>query len=109
MCIRYFGYKGLEEFDRLTVRELNLMAEALGYMQVDKQNEIHMLAFLTNAAGATRKIGNNIEPVYKNYKDFFDYEGELKKLDTRSDQKKKTMYENLSKLVRKKKGGEIGE
>ena len=109
MCFRFFGYKSLQEFDRLTIPELNLMSEALAYMQVDKQNDLHTLAFLTVAAGATKKRGNDIVPVYKKYTDFFNYEKELEKLKKESDPKKDRMYKKLSKLVNREKGGEGGE
>ena len=99
----------MQEFDRLTIPELNLMSEALAYMQVDKQNDLHTLAFLTVAAGATKKRGNDIVPVYKEYTDFFNYEKELEELKNESDPKRNRVYKKLSKLVNREKGGEGGE
>lgn len=81
MCFRYFDYKSFDEIDRLTIPQVELMQKALTLKQVDAQNDLHMLAFLTNAAGSTKQVGQRTVPVYPTYKSFFDYEAELYKID----------------------------
>ena len=46
-------------------------------MSIDKADELHQAAWLTVAAGATRKDG---KPVYTKYLKFFDKEKEIEKL-----------------------------
>lgn len=53
------------------------MREAFQYRQVDRQHELHELAYLNFAATATKKKG---KPVYKNFKKFYDYKKELEKV-----------------------------
>lgn len=42
---------------------------------------MHMQAWLHNMAGATKEQGKKQVPVYKNYKQFFDYEKQLKEVE----------------------------
>lgn len=95
-CIRYFGLS-FEEIDRLTIPEYELMAQAYALKEVDKANERHQTAWLTVSAGATRKDGR---PVYKKFKDFFDYEAEIRKAT--EPVKKPNKFSNLSKHMKEK-------
>lgn len=94
-CIRYLGLK-IEEIDRLTIPEYMLMIKALELKAVDMANERHQLAWLTVSAGAIRKDGR---PVYKKYKDFFNYEAELRKLEK---PKPDSKFSRLSKHLKEK-------
>lgn len=94
VCIRYFGLT-FEQIDRLTIPEYELMIKAYELKEIDKANERHQLAWLTVSAGATKKDGR---PVYKKYKDFFDYEAELGK----KDRPKPNKFSNLSKHMKEK-------
>lgn len=95
VCIRYFGLT-FEEIDRLTIPEYQLMCKAYELAEVDRANERHQLAWLTVSAGATKKDGR---PVYKKFKDFFDYERELKRLER---PKPTNKFSNLSKHMKEK-------
>ena len=66
--------------DRLTVPEYLLLMEAVKLKQLDKRQDIHLLAWLTFAAKATKGKGKHIKPVYDKFKRFFNYEEELEKL-----------------------------
>ena len=94
-CIRYFDLT-FEEIDRLTIPEYELMIKAYELKEVDKANERHQLAWLTVSAGATKKDGR---PVYRKYKDFFDYEKEVKRLER---PKPESKFSNLSKHMKEK-------
>ena len=94
-CIRHFGYT-FDEIDRLTIPEYHLLCKAYGLKEVDKANERHQLAWLTVSAGATRKDGR---PVYKKFKDFFNYEAELKKVGKAKPNNK---FSTLSKHMKEK-------
>lgn len=76
----------------MSLLEYSLRMEAFRLQQVDKQNEMHLQAWLNNAAGATKEQGKKQVPVFKSYQDFFDYEKELKEVmkersSTKIDQK----------------------
>ena len=94
-CIRYFGYT-FEQIDRLTLPEYEMLIEAYELAEVDRANERHQIAWLGVSAGATRKDG---KPVYKKYKDFFDYDAELKKMTKKPDTNK---FSRLSKHLKEK-------
>ena len=79
-CFRYFGFKSLDEVDRLTIKEYSMLCEAEKYKQVDKQKDIALNAWLTFVASAKKKVGKNLKPVYPTFESFFDYAKELKKL-----------------------------
>lgn len=64
----------------MSLLEYSLRMEAFQLQQVDKHNELHLQAWLNNAAGATKEQGKKHVPVFKSYKDFFDYEKELKEV-----------------------------
>lgn len=94
VCIRYFGLT-FEEIDRLTIPEYQMLIKAHELAEVDRANVRHQQAWLTVSAGATKKDGR---PVYKKFKDFFDYENELRKLE----RPKPNKFSNLSKHMKEK-------
>lgn len=59
------------------MREYNILSEAYALKYVDKERDLHELAYLTFSATATKKSG---KPVYKTFKKFFDYDKELEKV-----------------------------
>ena len=61
----------------MTMREYNILSEAYALKYVDKERDLHELAYLTFAATATKKSG---KPVYKTFKKFFDYDKELERV-----------------------------
>lgn len=109
MCFRYFDFKSFRDIDRLTIPEVNIMREALQYRLLDRQDDIHKIAYLTNVAGATKSVGKRLIPVYAKYEDFFNYEEELKKVAPK-DAKTVERYKKISEIVKKreKKAGKGG-
>lgn len=59
------------------MREYNILSEAYALKYVDRERDLHELAYLTFSATATKKSG---KPVYKTFKKFFDYDKELEKV-----------------------------
>ena len=51
--------------------------KAYRLQQVDKKNEMHQQAWLNHVVTLTKESGKKQVPVYKTFKDFFDYEKEL--------------------------------
>ena len=75
------------------------MMEALEYRMVDDSFRDHRQAFLNFSVQAEEKSGKKTVPVYRRFRQFFDYEKELKKI---KDQKKKdTRFAGISKLLKK--------
>lgn len=90
-CFRFFGFKSLDEVDRLTIREYQMLCEAEKYKQVDKQKDIALNAWLTFVASAKKRVGKNLKPVYPTFESFFDYSKELRRMkgETVNDLKEK--------------------
>lgn len=52
------------------------------YRQVDEDYRMHAMAYLNFAASAKKSAGRGKEkPVYTNFRKFYDYERELRKLE----------------------------
>lgn len=92
-CIRYLDLT-IDQIDRLTIPEYELLMKATQLKEIDRSRDRHLLAWLTVSAGATKKDG---KPVYKKFKDFFDYETALGKL-----QPKPNKFSRLSKHLKEK-------
>lgn len=90
-CFRYFGFKSLDEVDRLTIREYQMLCEAEQYKQLDKQKDLALNAWLTFVASAKKRVGKNLKPVYPTFESFFDYSKELRRMkgETVNDLKEK--------------------
>ena len=96
-CFRYLGFTSFEQVDRLTIAQYEIMMEALRYRIVDDEY------FLNVAAQAQKKSGKKTVPVYKRFRNFFDYEKELKNVKEKKHKKSDPRFVGISKLL--KKGG----
>ena len=94
-CFRFFGFKSLDEVDRLTVREYDLLCEAEQYRLLDKQKDIALTAWLGFLATAKKQVGKRLKPVYPTFQSFFDYSKELRKLKGDSVNELKERYKDL--------------
>lgn len=84
--------------DKITMREYGLLMKAHKLAFIDKQNDMHWQAWLSVQAGAQKERGKKLVPVYQEYKQFFDYEKELKKAGGRKDDR----FSALSKHLKEK-------
>ena len=101
-CIRYFGLT-IEQIDRLTLPELELMWHAINLKAIDHEDDLHKLAWLTVSAGATNKQGR---PVYNKYIKFFDKDAAIEKLKVEEKKsKKKGKFDAYSKHLKDKANG----
>ena len=85
--------------DRLTIPEYNLLMEAVRLKQVDETYKIHLLAWLTFAAKATKKSGRNAKPVYSKFERFYNYRKELEK--AQNPDKGKSSFSGIGKYIKK--------
>lgn len=98
-CFRYFGFTTFAQVDRLTIPEYNLLMETLKLRMLDESLHEHKQAYLNFAVQAEKKVGKGkTKPVYRKFKDFFDYDKELKKI---KDRKKPSKFARLSRVLAK--------
>ncbi len=98
-AFRYFGINSFTEFNQMTMREYNILSEAYALKYVDRERDLHELAYLTFSATATKKSG---KPVYKTFKKFFDYEKELDRVKRKgfdASQKEKNRISTIGNLL----------
>ena len=99
-CFRYLDFKSFEEVDRLTIAEYNLLMEAVRLKQIDKDYRNHLQAFLNYAVKAEKKAGKNkSKPVFTKFKQFYDYEKELKKVKGKEEEKAR--FSGIGSLLKK--------
>ena len=66
--------RSFEEVDDLLLDEYLLLMKSYSLQRVDKEYDYHLQAWLSQQVQATEQRGKKSVPVYKNFKDFFDYE-----------------------------------
>ena len=98
--IRIYGYT-FEQIDKVTLPEYELLMETAALMSIDKADELHQQAWLTVAAGATRKDG---KMVYTKYPKFFDKEQEIETLQEKQ-KKRPDKFGRLKKHLKDKDNG----
>ena len=85
--------------DRLTIPEYKLLMEAAQLKQVDEDYRNHLQAFLNFAVKAEKKAGKNkSKPVYRKFKQFYNYEAELRKV-TKAEEKSR--FSGIGKFLKK--------
>lgn len=69
--------KTFNEVDGLLIGEYLLLMEAQRLKNLERQRDIHFLAFTNEVAKATKTKGKKTYSLYPNFKSFFDYEKHL--------------------------------
>ena len=96
-CFRYFSFTSFKQVDHLTLAEYELMMEALELRMLDESLHEHRQAFLNFAVKAEKKAGKGkTKPVYKRFRQFFDFDKELKKMKNR---RKPSRFAGITKLL----------
>lgn len=104
-CFRYLGFTSLYDIQTLSLYEYEARMYAYRLKQVDKRQEMHMQAWLNHQVTATKEQGKNHVSVYKNFKDFFDYEKELREVEKPS---KSRLTPHMRKLAQIAKKANVG-
>lgn len=74
--------------------------EAVRLKQVDLDYRNHWQAFLNFAVKAEKKTGKNkSRPVYKNFKQFFDYKKEIEKVT--NPEKERNRFSGIGRFLKK--------
>lgn len=97
MCFRYLGFTTFEQFDRLTLEQMEILSKSLELREEDKNYEAHRQAFLNFMATATKESGKKIKPVYRKFEDFYNPQ----KHYARFKKKEKSKFEGVGKLLAK--------
>ena len=64
----------------MTPYEYGIRMKAYQRSQLEREYEMHLQAYLNFKATATKKSGKETRPVYRTFREFFDYEKKLKNL-----------------------------
>lgn len=75
-----FLNRSFTEAEQITLREYSYEMHAHSLRQVDKDRDIHLLAWQINQAQATKKVGNKTVGYFKDFSEFFDYDKRIKGL-----------------------------
>lgn len=79
-CFRYLGFTSLYSIKTLSLYEYEARMYAFGLSQMDKEMDMHKMAWINHQATLTKEQGNKVVPVYRNFKQFFDYEKRLREV-----------------------------
>ena len=75
----------LYDVEMMTLSEFYYLRYAQEYKEIDDMHKLHLSAFLTRNATVTKNVGTEKSPkeeyVFKDFKEFFDYEKALKQID----------------------------
>lgn len=100
-CFRYLGFTSFDQVDQLTIAQYEIMMDALDLRMLDQDLHEHRQAFLNLAVQAQKKAGKGkTRPVYRKFRQFFDYDTELAKIKNRK-KKKKSRFSGIGKLLKK--------
>lgn len=102
------------EIYRMTLYEYNMRMKAFRLKQVDRDYDIHLLAWESWNVQAMKRQGKDKRvPVFKTFKQFFDYEARLKEASGEKDGEKNDKMRGLAGIMRKQRerrqsdGGEL--
>lgn len=102
-CFRFFNFRSFDEVDALSMAEYEILMKAYKLKQIDKLYYIHRTAYENQRAKATKKQGKNFVSVYKSFKDFFDYEKELKEAEKITNNKETNKGIDVSSVIEYKR------
>lgn len=86
-----------EDGSLISERDMDTMMEALELRMLDESLHEHRQAFLNFAVKAEKKAGKGkTKPVYKRFRQFFDFDKELKKMKNR---RKPSRFAGITKLL----------
>lgn len=90
------------------MQEYQLKVKVRPYKRLEKERDMHLQAYLNNAATATVKKQGKIVSAYPSFNDFFNYDKRLKEIEGETKKKEERSLTNLERIVLKansQKGG----
>lgn len=71
----------------MTLREYSFEMQAFRLRNLDERHKMHTAAWVQKELEKTKKKGKGSVPAYQKFKDFFDYDAELRKIEGKKDNK----------------------
>src|SRR5690625_1510194 len=71
----------MQKIETMSLFEYQARIHAYRLKQIDKKHEMHLQAWLNHQVTATKEKGSKQVPVFEKFKDFFDYEKELREVE----------------------------
>lgn len=102
------GYQSLSDIEEMTLYEYEIKMQAHNLAQVDKEFDMHLQAWLNHAVTATKEQGKNTVPVYKNFKEFYDYDKRLKETEGTKEKKLNPKLRRLAQMAARVNSGKGG-
>ena len=89
-------FKSFSEVDRLTIPEYRLLMKAAKLKEVDRDYRNHLQAFLNMSVQAQKKKGKKSVPVFKEFRQFYNYEKAVKEAQKIKEEKEKSLLSDFS-------------
>lgn len=80
-CFRFLGFTSLYDIEVLTLYEYEARMYAFRLKQADEELKMHKQAWINHQVTATKEQGKKQVPVYKSFKQFFDYEKHINNIE----------------------------
>lgn len=92
----------------LTLPEYALLMKAHRLKRIDKEHDMHLQAWVNQSAKAMKEVGKKQVPVYKSFKEFFDYEKRLAEIEKPKKAKLTRNQKRMAELAAKVNAGKGG-
>lgn len=103
-CFRFFGFKTLDEVNRLSFEEYDLLVKAENLKQVDIDYRVHQLAWLPIIAKGQKRVGKNkLKYVYDKFEKFYDYKDALEKAGDPRSRRNECKYKGYDRYLRERR------
>ncbi|MED4083868.1 hypothetical protein P4637_03190 [Halalkalibacterium halodurans] len=109
-CFRYLDFDSLQDAETLTLREYKIRMKAYRLKRIDREYDMHLQAWLNHQVTATKESGKKQVPVFKKFKNFYDYEARVNEVKKPTEVKLTQQMKRLANLAvgANGKGGEDG-
>lgn len=113
-CFRHLKFETLYDIEVLSLREYSLKMRAFRLARIDKEYDMHLQAWLNHQVTTTKNVGSKdkpkMEPVFKDFKSFFDYEKAVSALEGPKKSNKGSLTDKQKRMAKtaailNKKGG----
>lgn len=101
-CFRYLDLKTISAVDSMLLFEYKMLMKAYSLNSLDRDYQAHKQAWINQQVKASKEQGKKTVPVYRNFKQFFDYEKmEQEILGTKTVKNKKEKPSEFARMLRK--------
>lgn len=85
----------------MTFSEYLFRMKAHALQRVDNEYDMHLQALIDRSANATEKNGKKTSYVYKNMKDFFDYEKRIEEIEGEQRKPLSETHKRMARIAKK--------